>query len=226
MVTKGTSSAKSRKSAKPVRDATREDIMLCAAHLMRDQGYAMTTLRQIADAAGIKAASIYYHVASKDDLLLQVLDMGLNMVAKRVRESVDSLGPKADNRSRLRAAVRGHLQGLLGHGDFISANIRVYSQLPEAVRRKHRIVRRAYARYWDKLLQDGRDSGELRTDIPLAVLRMSLLGMLNWTIEWFDGSESSIDEFSAYLDSILFDGMARPPKPTPAARRPAAAKKR
>ncbi len=88
MVTKGTSSAKSRKSAKPVRDATREDIMLCAAHLMRDQGYAMTTLRQIADAADIKAASIYYHFASKDDLLLQVLDMGLNMVAKSVRESV------------------------------------------------------------------------------------------------------------------------------------------
>ncbi|MDO8279997.1 MAG: TetR family transcriptional regulator, partial [Burkholderiaceae bacterium] len=47
-------------SVTPVIDQTRQQILYAAAHLFRDQGYATTTLRQIADATGIKAGSIYY----------------------------------------------------------------------------------------------------------------------------------------------------------------------
>ncbi len=55
-------------------EATRDQILVEAARLFRHQGYAATTLRQIADAAGIKAGSIYYHFGSKDEILGVVLD--------------------------------------------------------------------------------------------------------------------------------------------------------
>ena len=51
-----------------VPEATRDQILVEAARLFRHQGYAATTLRQIADAAGIKAGSIYYHFEGKDDI--------------------------------------------------------------------------------------------------------------------------------------------------------------
>ena len=53
-------------AAPAVPACTREEILAAAARLFRQQGYATTTLRQIAEAAGIKAGSIYYHFGSKD----------------------------------------------------------------------------------------------------------------------------------------------------------------
>ena len=50
-------------------EATRDQILAEAARLFRHQGYATTTLRTIADAADIKAGSIYYHFRGKDEIL-------------------------------------------------------------------------------------------------------------------------------------------------------------
>ena len=61
---------KSRETPTPVEvdSATRERILLEAARLFRHHGYAATTLREVADASGIKAGSIYYHFGSKDEI--------------------------------------------------------------------------------------------------------------------------------------------------------------
>jgi hypothetical protein len=66
-----------------------------------------------------------------------------------VQSRVESLPADATHRERVVAAIEGHLYGLLQHGDFTSANIRLYGQIPLAAKNKHRIVRRAYADYWD-----------------------------------------------------------------------------
>ena len=52
-----------------------------AARLFLARGYAETTLRDIADAAGVKAGSIYYHFDSKEELLGEVLDTGIERIA-------------------------------------------------------------------------------------------------------------------------------------------------
>ncbi|HET9820264.1 MAG TPA: helix-turn-helix domain-containing protein, partial [Burkholderiaceae bacterium] len=71
--------------------ATRERILLEASRLFRHHGYAATTLREVADAAGIKAGSIYYHFESKEQILGEVLDKGIQAVADAVRQRVESL---------------------------------------------------------------------------------------------------------------------------------------
>ncbi len=135
-------------------------------------------MRQIADAAGIKAGSIYYHFGSKDEILGEVLDAGMAAVTNAVRERIDALPANASHRDRIAAAIDGHLYGLLHHGDFTSANIRIYGQIPPAAKARHRVVRRAYAQVWDDLLQAALDAGELRHDTNLAVIRLFLIGAL------------------------------------------------
>ncbi len=105
------------------------------------------------------------------------------------------------------AAIEGHLFGLLQHGDFTSANIRLYGQIPLAAKNKHRIVRRAYADYWDKLLEQAMASGEFRADVNLAVLRLFLIGALNWTVEWYNPQRGTFKSFVQQITSIVFDGM-------------------
>jgi AcrR family transcriptional regulator len=188
-------------------DATREHILASAARLFRDQGYAATTLRQIADAAGIKAGSIYYHFASKEALLGTVLDDGIEAVQDAVRDRLAKLPPGASHRERVAAAIEGHLYGLLRRGDLTSANIRNYGQIPAPAKRRHRVVRQAYARIWDELLEQAREAGELRADIEPGVLRLFLIGALNWTVEWFDPRRGSFDRFAEQITEMVFKGI-------------------
>lgn len=188
-------------------DPTREQILQEAAKLFRNQGYASTTLRQIASAIGIKAGSIYYHFTSKDELLEIILDAGIQVVADEVRNRIEALPPTATYREKIAAGIEGHLHGLLHHGDFTSANIRVYGQIPQQARNKHRIIRRAYADYWDKLFSDASASGELRSDTSVAIIRLFVIGALNWTVEWYNPQRGSFKEFANQIAGIVFDGI-------------------
>jgi TetR/AcrR family transcriptional regulator, cholesterol catabolism regulator len=189
--------------------ATRERILLEAARLFRHRGYVATTLREVADASGIKAGSIYYHFESKDQILGEVLDKGIQVVADAVRERVDALPADATARQRVAAAVEGHLWGLLHHGDFASANIRIYGQIPTAAKNRHRMVRRAYADYWDALLADALSRRELRADSSTAVIRLFVIGALNWTVEWYNPQKGSFQDFVRQVTDIVFDGTFR-----------------
>ena len=60
-------------SVPPKSHVSRDLILRVAAQLFRQQGYSATTLRQIADKAGMKAGSIYYHFDSKTAILDEIL---------------------------------------------------------------------------------------------------------------------------------------------------------
>jgi AcrR family transcriptional regulator len=190
-----------------VESATRERILLEAARLFRHHGYTATTLREIADAASIKAGSIYYHFASKEEILGEVLDKGIQAVSDAVRERIEALPPNASFRDRIAAGIEGHLWGLLHHGDFTSANIRIYGQIPASAKNRHRVVRRAYADLWDRLFEGAMESGELRSDSSTAVIRLFVIGALNWTVEWYNPQRGSFQDFSRQLTEIVFDGV-------------------
>jgi AcrR family transcriptional regulator len=200
-------------------EAMRDQILAAAARLFRQQGYAATTLRQIADATGIKAGSIYYHFDSKDAILGEVLDTGIAAVTAAVQSRIAALPADATQRDRIAAAIEGHLYGLLQHGDFTSANIRVFGQIPLAARNRHRLIRNTYARYWDELLEQALAAGELRADISLAVIRLFVIGALNWTVEWYNPRRGSFKTFAAQITDIVFDGIARLEAPAPRSRR-------
>jgi AcrR family transcriptional regulator len=204
-------STKTREKPLPVEadTATRERILLEAARLFRHRGYAATTLREVADASGIKAGSIYYHFESKEQILGEVLDKGIQVVADAVHARVNSLPAAATARERVAAAIEGHLWGLLHHGDFTSANIRIYGQVPTAAKNRHRTVRRAYADYWDRLLEDALKRGELRPDSSTAVIRLFVIGALNWTVEWYNPQKGSFQDFVTQVTDIVFDGTFR-----------------
>lgn len=187
--------------------ATRERILLEAARLFRHHGYAATTLREVADAAGVKAGSIYYHFESKEQILGEVLDKGIMIVADTVRARIDALPASAPWRDRIAAGIEGHLWGMLHYGDFTSANIRIYGQIPISAKNRHRVVRRAYADYWDHLFESALASGELRPDTNTAMVRLFVIGALNWTVEWYNPQRGSFQDFSRQITGIVFDGI-------------------
>lgn len=188
-------------------DQSREHILSAAAKLFRDQGFTATTLRQIAAAANMKAGSIYYHFSSKEQILDEVLDVGLLQIFGAVRDAVEGCGPGANSETRIQAAMSAHLRTLLSRSEFTSVNIRVYGQLPESIRERHHPKRRQYGLFWDELFRHAIDDGVFRGDIKVRPLREFVLGALNWTVEWFDPEQHSVNELVERCIKLILNGV-------------------
>jgi len=172
------------------------------------RGYADTRLSDIADEAGTFAGSIYYYFASREELVEEVLRLGVTGVFEAVREKVEALPPDASWRDKLAVAIETHLSFTLAENDFATANQRLFAQVPGDVRQRHIHVHRAYGAYWKKLLEGARRAGEIRRDVDLSVLRLQILGAVNWTMEWYKPGKRTIEEIAAQLAAMVFDGVA------------------
>lgn len=196
-------------------EETRKRILDASAALFGEQGYFATTLRQIAKRAEIDAGSIYYYFASKDEILHEVMDIGIRAVFEAVRDSVEALPNSTTNRQRLEAATKAHLNTLLKFNAYTSANIAIFAQVSREAQNRNRKLRQDYAAYWHDLFDAAQRSGEISPDADLSLARLSLLGTLNWSMQWYDPKRKSIDELAASFCAMLFDGIAESNPATP-----------
>ncbi len=198
-------------ATKPLKksDRTREQILHAAAKLFREQGFAATTLRQIAVQANLKAGSIYYYFSSKNDILDEVLELGIQAMFDAVQQTVDALPKEASGRERIHAAAEAHLYTLLKYSDFTSANIRIYGHASKAARRRNQKIRLDYTAYWKALFNNVQESGEIAPDVDLTLTRLFLLGAMNSAVEWYDDRKRPISILARKLCSTLFDGVGR-----------------
>lgn len=199
---------------------TRDRILLVAARLFRYNGFATTSLREIAKEAGITAGSIYNHFASKEEILDEVLRIGVGDVAIAVRNRVAALPPTATWRERIATAIREHLLNALHQGDFTSANVRLWAHMPPEVKERQRAVRRNYVEYWRDLFRQAQAAGELNPALNIKVVELFVVGAINWTGEWYDPRRGTFDAVCDEILTIIFDGIAAHERPsaTPDAR--------
>ena len=186
---------------------TRTRILDAAASLFRDKGYAAVSLRGIADAADMKAGSVYYHFKSKEEIVLEVLNLGIERVHKTVKAVFDAGKGSQETAALIRDAICAHLETLLEHTDYTSANVRIHGQVPEAIRSEALVVRRRYEALWDDILAHGKAAGDIRQDVDLKMFRLMLIGSLNATLEWFDPEKGSARDISRAYAAILLNGL-------------------
>ncbi|MBZ0290321.1 MAG: TetR/AcrR family transcriptional regulator, partial [Anaerolineae bacterium] len=87
----------------------REDILLAAADVLQRNGYEATTMKDIAAAVNLTAASLYHHFRNKDALLLAVLEAGLEQVIYQIEPIVQS---SQSSDEKLRGIIHGHVVSL------------------------------------------------------------------------------------------------------------------
>src|SRR5690606_2631106 len=85
---------------------TREDVIRAAGRLFAERGYHGTSMRDMGRALGLTGSSLYSHIASKEDLLVDVVHRGAGLFEASAREALASPGPAEE---RLRRLVAGHV---------------------------------------------------------------------------------------------------------------------
>jgi AcrR family transcriptional regulator len=204
----------SRTSAAPAKappDDTRRQILNAAAKLLRQNGYASTSLRDIAAATGMKAGSLYYHFASKEELAETVMAEGIDLVRAAVKEALAERPNDSDPLEDIEIALRAHLQALHESGDYASANIRCFNHVPDEMKQRLRKVRERYNADWRKLISRARAAGCLDPEVDDEALRYGLFGVMNWTLEWLRPGGPLPDQLGAMFYRILFSGARRSP---------------
>ena len=189
-------------------ERTRKRVLDAAARTFREKGFAGTTLNDIAAAARIRAGSIYYHFDSKEQLLEEVLDIGIQRVSEAVERAIGRLPDAASPSARIRVGIEAHLRSLLEHGDYTSASFRIFAQAPDDVQARIGERRRAYADFWRSLLDEARRRGEVRAERDLSLARMFLFGALNWSVEWHDPGKRPLDDFAREAAETFLHGIS------------------
>ena len=182
----------------------RRHILDAAAALLRRHSYEATTVRAIAEAVGIKAGSLYHHYPSKDAIAVAVVNEGVRVVRDAVVAALDALPPNASPKSCLHAATRAHLMSSLRNSDYTSASLRTFAHLPEGVREQCRADRREYEAIWAGIVDAADKAGLLRPGISHDVVRLMLLGAVNWAGEWYRPGRMSIDRIARDFAELIF----------------------
>lgn len=182
---------------------TRLRILQSAARLFRTRGYAATSLRDIAKEAGLKAGSLYNHFASKEAIVTDILNLGVQTVFERVKAAIERFDDQAPCREVLRAAILTHLSCLLGEDNFTSANIRIFAHVPPHVRDATLPMRHAYEACWLELLKHCRAQKAIPAGLDARLASMYLFGAMNWSLEWYRPGRHSVAQLADDLATLF-----------------------
>ncbi|MGW0036990.1 TetR/AcrR family transcriptional regulator [Gordonia sp. NPDC003376] len=184
-----TETGSSTKSAR-----TRARILDAAATVLSQKGYAGMRLSDVAEVAELQAPAIYYYFDSREDLIEEVMWVGLADMRRHVTEVLDKLPAGTDALDRLMAAVEAHLRHELEISAYTTASIRNSGQIPEKIRKRKVAEETKYGKVWRDLIRDAHDDGVIRQDLDLYILQMLILGSLNWAAEWWSPRRGSVDK--------------------------------
>jgi AcrR family transcriptional regulator len=171
-----------------------------AARLFRTQGFQGTSVRDIVRAVNMLPGSLYYHFATKEDLLAEVYAEGVRRISARVRSAIEKL---TDPWARLEAACVAHLEAILEDDDYAQVVIRVRPGDAPAAQPRLIRLRDEYESLLARLVQDLK----LPRGTDRRTLRLMLLGALNWSQTWYqpggDTPKTIARRFVALLRSPL-----------------------
>lgn len=170
-----------RRKTEPAAEANRRaEVLRGAARLFVKKGFEATTTRDIAEAAGMRSGSPFYHFRSKLDLLKAVILEGLANSDARQQAAIAGV---ADPLERLRILVRTHLASLHEFDCDSPLLIGETRALDAAAKRDIAAAFDAYQIPWQATLDALAAAGQLASAAP--PVRLWLFGMLNWSTHWY-----------------------------------------
>ena len=180
----------------------RSELTRQAARLFAEKGYHGTSIGDLAEAMGVQKGSLYAHIESKQGLLWEIASEG----ARAFHAALDTIPDDLPAVDRLRLALRAHLRVVSEQLDVATVFVREWRYLADEHREQFLAERRRYEDRIRELLREGRDLGELRSDLDLGAAALLLLSAANWAYTWLQPGRDT-DELADRFFRQLVEGM-------------------
>jgi AcrR family transcriptional regulator len=197
-----------------------EQIRRVGCQLLYQYGYSGMTMRQIAAHLNIKAASLYHHFPSKQDILCDLMfDTAFQLMEGLLRIADPAKEAERDPREQLSAAIRWHVlfhtrkreEAFVSHSELRSLTPQNLDEILT--------VRQHYDQVFDYLLRRCQKAGVIPKG-DTSVVRNAILTMCTATAGWFNPEgKLTADQVADQMVEFVWQGLLRAPgKERPAAR--------
>ncbi|SDS66682.1 TetR/AcrR family transcriptional regulator [Winogradskyella sediminis] len=181
----------------------KEEIITTAAKLFKEKGYSAVTMRDLAKAMGIKAASLYNHINSKQDILKAIIislaeefTEGMQLIQSSNDSCIDKLKKIIELHVKISSQNIYGMASLNNDWMHLEEHLKYYQRL-----------RDDYENDFRDILKSGIASGEI-IDIKPEVMLFSILTTLRSLYLWIPKKEDvNLDELSNSLSQILIKGI-------------------
>ncbi|MBI4717476.1 MAG: TetR/AcrR family transcriptional regulator [Planctomycetes bacterium] len=186
--------------------ARREELLAAAEKLFAERGFQATSVRDIAEALDIQAGSLYAHIASKDDLLWEILCAA----AERFFAAVEAIvAQDLVTLEKLRRVIAAHVQVITSNLAAAAVYSTEWRHLSQARRREFASRRNRYEEIVRGLVRACIREGTF-TDVDEKFATLVILSATNWIYQWYrpDGAMSA-EEIARKLTDLLLNGLKR-----------------
>jgi len=159
----------------------REAILEAAVALFGKRGYAGTTMRDIAGEVGVLPGSLYAHISSKETLLDEIVELGIESFLA-IEANLPDEGSGAD---KMRAAIKAHVAVAAVHPGRSLVVFHQWRFLTEPNLTRALNKRRRYQQLFVRLIDEGIADGSFAPNLDTKIAVFTILGALNWIPEWY-----------------------------------------
>ena len=183
---------------------TREEILEAAVLIFSQKGFHATSMQDIAEAVNLQKASLYHHVSSKQEILVELLDQALDLLIDQIQYVLEQPLPPDE---KLRQAVSVYLTTLINNRERAAVLLMEHRSLDPELHTRHIPRRDRFERLWRDLIYQGLSQGVFECTDPALTAR-ALLGMMNWTITWYKPEgRLSADEIAENIADLALRGL-------------------
>ena len=172
-----------RSAVEERRENRREEILRAAQDLFHRQGYANTSLDDIARAVGIRREGLYYYFPNRTQILIEIIrPLGLQL-RDRVREILES---DASPEEKICQTVENHLMRF--ENRFAESKITLrddYFAENEAVLAEMGPIWNDYEALWVAIIEEGQKQGVFDATLDPRIAHLGILGLCNWAARWY-----------------------------------------
>jgi TetR/AcrR family transcriptional regulator, cholesterol catabolism regulator len=187
----------------------KEQIVRAAITLMRERGYAKTSVREIGEAVGLYSGSLYHYIQEKEDILF-IIQQSLNSLIKQIYDRVTQ--SDGDAVARLRLLISLHLRMVDQNMDLCHVGYTEGKYLPDYRQREIRVGQREYQNLVVSLIDEGQARSLFRGDLDSQLCATGIVMMLNSIIWWRTSSVSpTIDQVIHNYTEMLLGGLLTRP---------------
>ncbi|MGV9713053.1 TetR/AcrR family transcriptional regulator [Gordonia sp. NPDC003424] len=184
----------------------RDELLATAGKMFADQGLRSTTVRDIADAAGILSGSLYHHFDSKEAMVDEILRGFLDGLFDRYRQIASS---DLSATETLRQLVVVSFEAIDAQGDAVA----IYQDEAKRLAGQERFgyiaeLNTEFRNLWHAVLQRGVDDGEFRADLDVELVYRFMRDTVWVAVRWYrPGGAMSVDDIAGQYLSVVLDGI-------------------